>query len=74
MGSPKVKTERTSEQTVPIGLNIDTKTGPRFFIAHPLKLTQAPLTVPLFSSPTFVKTYINMHPICTKNDLKIPQN
>lgn len=48
MDSPKVKTERMSEQTVPIGLNIDTKTGPRFFNAHPLKLTQAPLTAPPF--------------------------
>lgn len=46
MDSPKVITERTTEQTVPMGLNIDTKTGPFFFIAHPLKLMQAPPTVP----------------------------
>lgn len=46
MDSPKVITERITEQTVPMGLNIDTKTGPLFFIAHPLKLTQAPLTIP----------------------------
>lgn len=46
MVSPKVATERMTEQTVLMGLNVDTKTGPLFFIAHPLKLTHAPLTAP----------------------------
>lgn len=46
MDSPSVKTERTTEKTVPMGLNMDTRTGPLFFIAHPLKLTHNPLTVP----------------------------
>lgn len=46
MVSPKVTTERTAETTVPIGLNMDTRTGPLFLIAHPLKLKHAPLTAP----------------------------
>lgn len=49
MASPKVITERMTVITVPIGLNIDTRTGPLFFIAHPLKLTQTPLIVPACS-------------------------
>lgn len=46
MLSPKVTMLRTTEMTVPMGLNMDTRTGPLFFIAHPLKLTQAPPTPP----------------------------
>ncbi len=46
MVSPKVTTERMTEQTVLMGLNVETKTGPLFFIAHPLKLIDAPLTAP----------------------------
>lgn len=46
MDSPRVITERITEQTVPMGLNMDTRTGPLFFIAHPLKLTHSPLTLP----------------------------
>lgn len=46
MVSPRVKRERRTEQRVPMGLNMETKTGPLFFMAHPLKLTHAPLTVP----------------------------
>ena len=46
MVSPKVKMERTTEMTVPTGLNMETKTGPLFFIAHPLTLRPAPLIAP----------------------------
>lgn len=46
MEFPMVMTERTTVITVPMGLKIDTKTGPLFFIAHPLKVTQTPLTQP----------------------------
>ena len=47
MASANVIPDRTTEKTVPMGLNMETKTGPLFFIAHPLKLTHAPLTAPL---------------------------
>lgn len=56
MDSPNVKTEKATEITVAKGLNIETKTGPRFFMAHPLKLTHAPLTIPpcqIFNSTRF---------------------
>lgn len=46
MVSPKVTTEKMTEQTVLMGLNVDTKTGPLFFIAHVLKLTHPPFTIP----------------------------
>ena len=46
MVSPKVATERMTEQTVLMGPKVDTNTGPLFFIAHPLKLIHAPLTAP----------------------------
>lgn len=49
MVSPKVATERMTEQTVLTGLNVETKTGPLFFIAHPLKLTHTPLTKPPYT-------------------------
>lgn len=42
MVSPKVMTERMTETTVAMGLNMETRTGPLFFIAHALKLTQSP--------------------------------
>lgn len=46
MVSPKVIKERRTVITVPMGLNIETRTGPLFFIAHPLKLRHAPPTAP----------------------------
>lgn len=39
--------EYMTEITALIGLNIDTITGPLFFIAHALKLTDAPLIMPV---------------------------
>ena len=44
--SPKVIKERMTVITVAMGLNIETRTGPLFFIAHPLKLKHVPLTAP----------------------------
>lgn len=69
--SPKVETERMTEKTVPMGLKIDTKTGPLFFIAHPLKLKLMPLTIPPYiqSSITFhfificIKDFETVHKI-----------
>lgn len=49
MDSPKVRTENKPEMTVPRGLNIDTITGPLFFIAHALKLMHIPLILPAFT-------------------------
>lgn len=53
MESPKVIAERMTEMTVAMGLNMDTKTGPLFFIAHPLKLTQTPPIIPTCSSKAY---------------------
>ena len=55
MVSPKVMIESTFEITVPIALNMETKTGPFFFIAHPLKLTIDPLTAPTCAHPRIMK-------------------
>ena len=44
--SPRVTTEKMTEQTVAMGLNMETNTGPLFLIAHPEKLKPIPLTAP----------------------------
>jgi len=46
MVCPRVTTEKMTEQTVPIGLNIDTSTGPLFSSAQQLTLRHIPLTTP----------------------------
>jgi hypothetical protein len=46
---PRVNREKITEHTVPIGLNIETKTGPLFLSAHPLKLRDIPLTPPAYA-------------------------
>lgn len=53
MESPKVIAERMTEMTVAMGLNMETKTGPLFFIAHALKLRQTPLIIPPCSSKAY---------------------
>ena len=55
MVSPKVMIESTFEIAVPIALNMETKTGPFFFIAHPLKLTLDPPTAPTCAHPRIMK-------------------
>ena len=66
MDSPNVKTEKPTEITVAKGLNIETITGPRFFIAHPLKLTHAPLTIPTYQFQILYVITINkaIHYLC----------
>lgn len=44
--SPRVTTEKITEHTVPMGLNIETNTGPLLFSAYPLKLRHIPPTAP----------------------------
>jgi len=44
--SPSLITAKITEHTVPMGLNMETNTGPFFFSAHPLKLRHIPLTAP----------------------------
>lgn len=46
MVCPRVTTEKMTEQTVPIGLNMETNTGPLFSSAQPLTLKHIPLTAP----------------------------
>ena len=46
--SPKVAIEKMIAQTVLMGLNVDTKTGPLFFMAQLLKLKHDPLTAPAY--------------------------
>lgn len=46
MVSPRVITEKMTEHTVAMGLNTETKTGPLFSSAQPLKLMHIPLTAP----------------------------
>ena len=66
MDSPNVKTEKPTEITVAKGLNIETITGPRFFIAHTLKLTHAPLTIPTYQFQILYVITINkaIHYLC----------
>lgn len=58
--SPKVMKDRKTEQTVPMGLNMDTSTGPLFFIAHALKLTHAPPMMPPYETVNLTKLENNL--------------
>ena len=55
--SPKVAIEKMIAQTVLMGLNVDTKTGPLFFMAQLLKLKHDPLTAPAY---IYIYIYIQM--------------
>lgn len=46
MASPVVKKEKITVQTALMGLNMDTSTGPLFFIAHAFKLRLNPFMAP----------------------------
>lgn len=46
MVSPSVATDKMMEQTVHMGLKMETNTGPFFLSAHPLKLRHNPFTAP----------------------------
>jgi len=52
--SPSVMTEKIREHTVPMGLNMETNTGPLFFSAHPLKLKHIPPTAPACAFTNFI--------------------
>jgi len=46
MVCPRVTTEKMTEETVPIGLNMDTSTGPLLSSAQQLTLRHIPFTTP----------------------------
>ena len=55
--SPKVAIEKMIAQTVLMGLNVDTKTGPLFLMAQLLELIHDPLTAPAY---IYIYIYTNV--------------